>query len=179
MFEWMNGMDRVRRTPWGFWRMSIWAVWLAALPTVGGWLLEGYLAWTKSWEPHIGWAVVLHSLLCAAWRLQHRWSALATARERGSKVLGRRIGVLRFADGVSTSRHLAAGCFLLLVLVGTTATLQVSHTFLISVLCGLLGAIRVWNVNIRSRKSIRRSLANTIWMTLFHGMILTGWMVVQ
>ncbi|MBL0388976.1 hypothetical protein JJB07_20480 [Tumebacillus sp. ITR2] len=173
-----HGMNRVRRTPWGFWRMSVWAVWLAALPSVGGWLLEVYLSWTRSWEPLIGWAVILHSLLCLAWWVQSRWSALAEGRERGRGSVRKESATGRSKRWAGASRQLPAGCFLLLVLLGTMATLQVAHVFLVTVLCGLLGAIRAWNVNVRSKKSIRRSRANTILMTVFHGLVLTVWIAV-
>lgn len=176
MFDLGKEIWKATRLTWTLGKPSALTLGMAALPAVAGWIVEGYVAWSGMWEPLIGWAAVLHSLLCVAWWTQGQMRDLVAGRESSrARRTVTTTGWIANRWGLAATRHVPAACFLLAAFFGTVATLEEAHIFLISVLCGLLGAIRCWTMNLNRRISVTRGLVKTILMTLLHGMVLTVW----
>ncbi|PWK05134.1 hypothetical protein [Tumebacillus permanentifrigoris] len=176
MFDLNKGNWIARRLSWRFGKPNAYTLAAAALPAVAGWLIEGYTAWSGMSEPLIGWAAVLHSLLCVAWWTQGQMRDIVVDRYLSRARRAQTVtGWIANRYGLAAIRHVPAACFLLAAFFGTVATLETAHVFFLSVLCGLLGAIRCWTVNLNRRSSVQRGLVKTILMTLAHGMLLTIW----
>lgn len=112
--------------------------WLAAFPAIVACTLGTYFLLTDAWEPIVGIAAVLHSMLCVAWLVQGHLGTLEAGKLTTTAWVARKFGV-------DAARHVPAGYFLLTSFVGTMVTLKVAHVFLLTVLCSLLGAFNAWN----------------------------------
>ncbi|TCP52632.1 hypothetical protein EV586_1082 [Tumebacillus sp. BK434] len=112
--------------------------WLGAFPAIVACTLGTYFLLTDAWEPVVGIAAVLHSMLCVAWLVQGHLGALDTGRMTTAAWVAQKFGA-------AAARHVPAGYYLLTSFVGTIVTLQVAHVFLLTVLCSLLGAFNAWN----------------------------------
>jgi 1,4-dihydroxy-2-naphthoate polyprenyltransferase len=148
--------------------------WLAAFPAIVLCTLGSYFVLTDAaWEPVIGWAAVLHSMLCVAWLMQYHLGDLAS--DRNLKEDKSTVAWTARKFGVQAARHVPAGYFLLTAFVGMFATLQVAHLFLLTVVCSLLGAFNSWNTNLRDVRNIAGNQLRMIMMTVLHAAVMAMW----
>jgi 1,4-dihydroxy-2-naphthoate octaprenyltransferase len=142
--------------------------WLATFPAVVACTLGTYFLLTDSWEPIVGIAAVLHSMLCVAWLVQGHLEALeGKEREKTTTVAW---VARRFGPGAA--RHVPAGYFLLTSFVGTLVTLKVAHVFLLTVLCSLLGAFHAWNTK---PEQVADHQIRMLAVIVLHAVVLSLW----
>ncbi|MCX7571897.1 hypothetical protein OS242_18295 [Tumebacillus sp. DT12] len=154
--------------------LSMLGEWYLAFPAITACTLGTYYILTDAWEPVIGWAAVLHSLLCVAWLMQYHLGDLTTARKAEKQRTTVAWAARKF--GFEAARHVPAAYFLLTVLLGTMATLRVTHIFLLTVVCALLGAFNSWNTNLHDLRNVAGNQMKMITMTVLHAMALALWM---
>ena len=148
--------------------------WFAAFPAITACTLGTYYILTDGWEPVIGWAAVLHSMLCVAWLMQYHIGDLSTARKAAKQRTTVAWAARKF--GFEAARHVPAAYFLLTAFISTMATLRVTHIFLLTVVCALLGAFNSWNTNLHDVRNIAGNQLKMILMTVLHAMALALWM---
>lgn len=154
--------------------LSMLGEWYLAFPAITACTLGTYYILTDAWEPVIGWAAVLHSLLCVAWLMQYHLGDLSIARKAEKQNTTVAWAARKF--GFEAARHVPAAYFLLTVLLGTMATLRVTHIFLLTVVCALLGAFNSWNTNLHDLRNVAGNQMKMITMTVLHAMALALWM---
>lgn len=150
--------------------------WLVAFPAMVIGTLGTYFILSDGFDPVVGWAAVLHSLLMVAWLMQVQLGDVA--RGRGRKDQRLRLTTVAWVSqkfGAAATRHVPAAYFLLTAFVGLLATLEVTHVFLMTVFCSLLGAISSWNTNPRSKRKVTEAQLKMIVINVIHAVFVSVW----
>jgi len=150
--------------------------WLIAFPAMVIGTLGTYFVLSDGFDPVIAWAAVLHSLLMVAWLMQVQLGDVARGRVR--KDQRPRLTTVAWVSqkfGAGATRHVPAAYFLLTTFIGLLATLEVTHVFLMTVFCSLLGAISSWNTNPRSKRKVTEAQLKMIVINVIHAVFVSVW----